>query len=204
MVNLRGDMWGTFAGAVGTTQGVRLGAVYTSGDAAVIELGEVNSICFSEPTSCSSGFTVSLWLKRKTLYLDKVTQKQVILAINGRLTFKLYQKFGQTEEHLAVRISALSRKCVRIFSVPRNLWSQFVFVWNTTDVNVFRSGVKVIEFLDGGSCTSEPDEGALQFEPDASLKGDAEFDDLQIWNRPLTPNEISEMFSCIRGNKTPF
>ena len=109
MVNLRGDMWGTFAGAVGTTQGARLGAVYTSGDAAVIELGELNSICFTEPTFCSSGFTVSLWLKRKTLYFNKVTQKQVILTIDGRVTFKLYQKFGRTEEHLAVRISVLSR-----------------------------------------------------------------------------------------------
>ena len=197
-------MWGTFTGAVGTTQGARLGAVYTSGDEAVIELGEVNSICFTEPASCSSGFTISLWLKRKTLYVDKVTQRQVILIIKGRLTFKLYQKSGQTEEHLAVWISALSRKCVRIFSVPRNLWSQFVFVWNTTDVNVFRSGVKVVEFLDGGSCTNEPDEGAFQLAPVVSLKGDAEFDDLQIWNRPLTPNDIGEMFSCIRGNKTPF
>lgn len=204
MVNLRGDMWGIFAGAVGTTQGARLGAVYTSGDAAVIELGEFNSICFTEPMSCSGGFTVSLWLKHKTLYSDEVTQRQEILIINGRLTFKLYQKFGRSEEHLAVSISALSRKCVRIFSVPRNLWSQFVFVWDTTDVNVFRSGVKVVEFLEGGYCTNEPDEGAVQLEPVVSLRGDAEFDDLQIWNRALTPNEIGEMFTCIRGNTTPF
>lgn len=206
MVNLRGDMWGTFVGAVGTTQGARLGAVYTSGDAAVIELGEVNGICFTEPMSCSSGFTVSLWLKRKTLYFNEVTQRQVILSIgdniNGRFTFKLFQKFGQTEEHLAVQILALSRKCVRIFSVPRNLWSQFVFVWNTTDVNVFRNGMKVDEYLDGGFCTNEPDEGALQLEPVVTLKGDAVFNDLQIWNRALTPNEISEMFTCIRGNTT--
>lgn len=204
MVNLRGDMWGTFAGAVGTTQGARLGAVYTSGDAAVIELGEVNSICFTEPTSCSSGFTVSLWLKPKTLYFDKVTQKQVILTIDGRVTFKLYQKFGRTEEHLAVRISALSRICIRIFSVPRNLWSQFVFVWDTTDVNVYRSGEKLVEFLEGGYCSNETDGGAVQLEPVVSLKGDAEFDELQIWNRALTPSEIGEKFSCIRGNTTPF
>lgn len=206
MVNLRGDMWGTFVGAVGTTQGARLGAVYTSGDAVVIELGEVNGICFTEPMSCSSGFTVSLWLKRKTLYFNEVTQRQVILSIgdniNGRFTFKLFQKFGQTEEHLAVQILALSRKCVRIFSVPRNLWSQFVFVWNTTDVNVFRNGMKVDEYLDGGFCTNEPDEGALQLEPVVTLKGDAVFDDLQIWNRALTPNDISEMYTCIRGNTT--
>ena len=202
MVNLRGDMWGTFAGTVGNTQGARLGAVYTIGDAAVIELSEFNSICFTEPMSCSSGFTISLWLKRKTVYLNEVTQKQVILTISGRLTFKLYQEFGQTEEHLAVRISALSRKCVRIFSVPRNLWSQFVFVWNTNDVHIFRNGVKVDKYLEGGFCTSETDDGVFQPQPVVTLKGDAEFDDLQIWNRALTPNEISERFTCVRGNTT--
>ena len=206
MVNLRGDMWGTFVGAVGTTKGARLGAVYTTGDAAVIELGEVNGICSTEPMSCSSGFTVSLWLKRKTFHFNEVTPRQTLLIIrdniNGRVTFRLYQKSGQTEEHLAVRILASSRKCDRIFSVPRNLWSQFVFVWNTTDVNVFRGGVKVEKFLDGGFCTNEPDEGAFQFEPVVTLTGDAEYDDLQIWNRALTPNEISGMFTCVRGNAT--
>ena len=206
MVNLRGDMWGTFVGAVGTTQGARLGAVYTSGDSAVIELGEVNGICFNEPMSCSSGFTVSLWLKRKTLYFNQVTQRQVILSIagntTGRFTFRLVQKFGQTEEHLAVCVLASAKKCVRIFPVPRNLWSQFVFVWNTTDVNIFRNGVKVDRYLDGGYCKSETEKGASQSEPVVTLKGDAEFDDLQIWNRALTPNEISEIFTCVRGNTT--
>lgn len=197
-------MWGTFVGAVRTTQGARLGAVDTRGDAAVIKLGEVDGICFTEPMSCSSGFTVSLWLRRRTLYSNEVTERQVILSIgaNGRLTFKLLQKAGQREEHLAVWVLASSRKCVRVFSVPRNLWSLFVFVWNTTDVNIFRNGVKVDEFLDVGYCVNETDEGTFQLEPVVTLKGDGEFDDLQIWNRALAPNEIGEMFTCIRGNRT--
>ena len=204
MVNLRGDMWGTFVGAVGTTQGARLGAVYTSGDEAVVKLGDVNGICFTEPKSCSSGFTVSLWLKCKMLYFNEVSQGQVILTIgdriNGPVTFRLHHKFGETEEHLAVRILASSRRCVRIFSVPRNLWSQFVFVWNTIDVYIFRNGVKVEKYLDGGFCADEPGEGEFYLEPVVTLKGDALFDDLQIWNRLLTPSEISEMFTCVRGN----
>lgn len=200
MVNLRGDMWGTFVGAVGTLRGPRLGAVYTSGDTAVIELGEVNGICFTEPMSCRSGFTVSLWLKHKTLYSNKVTEKQEILFIGDN--FKLLQKSGKTEEHLAVRVLASSRKCIRIFSVPRNMWSQFVFVWNAIDVNIFRNGVKVDKFLNGGFCTNQTDEKVFQSEPVVTLRGDAEFDDLQIWNRALAPSEISEMFTCIRGNIT--
>lgn len=206
MVNLRGDVWGTFVGAVGTLRGPRLGAVYTSGDAAVIELGEVNGICFTDPMSCRSGFTVSLWLKHKTLYSNKVTQRQVILSIEDRfndlVTFKLLQKSGKTEEHLAVRVLASSRKCVRIFSVPRNMWSQFIFVWNATDVNIFKNGVKVDKYLDGGYCTNQTVEEVFQSEQVVTLRGDAEFDDLQIWNRALAPSEISEMFTCIRGNTT--
>lgn len=206
MVNLRGDMWGTFVGAVGTLRGPRLGAVFTSGGAASLKLGEVSGICFTDPMSCRSGFTVSLWLKRKTLYSNKVTQRQVILSIgdkfNGLFTFKLLQKSGKMEEHLAVWVLASSRKCVRIFSVPRNMWSQFVFVWNATDVNIFRNGVKVDKYLNGGYCTNQTDEEVFQSEPVVTLRGDAEFDDLKIWNRALAPSEISEMFACIRGNTT--
>lgn len=193
-------MWGKIIGDVGTTQGARLGAVYTR-DGAVIKLGEVNDICFTEPLFCISGFTVSLWLKHRTIYTDNLTVRQVFVAIgdygNGDYSFSVYQKSHRTEEHLAVRVSASSKRCVYIFPVPRSVWSLFAFVWNTTDLNIYRNGLMVKEFM-LDSCTDES-QRAFQH-PAVILKGDAMFDDLQIWNRALTPNEIGEMFTCIRGN----
>ena len=66
MINEGGDYWGTFNGTVGTQRGPRLRAVYTRGDA-VINLGEVRDACFTDPTSCVGGFTVSLWLRHWTV-----------------------------------------------------------------------------------------------------------------------------------------
>ncbi len=194
-------MWGKIVGDVGTTQGARLGAVYTRGDGAVIKLCEVSDICFTEPLFCSSGFTVSLWLKHRTVYTDNHTIRQLFVGIgdygNGDYSFSVFQKNHRTEEHLAVKVSASSRTCTSIFPVPRSVWSLFTFVWNATDLNVYRNGLKVKEFL-SKYCI---DEIPRTFQhPTVILKGDAMFDDLQIWNRALTPNEIGEMFTCIRGN----
>ena len=200
LVNLRRDMWGKFVGDVGTTHGPRLGAVYTHGDVAVIKLGEVDDVCFTEPMSCNNGFTVSLWLKQRRAHYIK--PEQLLVAIgdykNGSYTLKVFIKSKRPEEHLGVRVSASSRKCVKIFLVPRSVWSLFTFVWNTTDVNVYRNGLKVNEFL-VEYCVDEQSQGALQH-PTITLKGDAMFDDLQIWSRALSANEIGEMFACVRGN----
>lgn len=68
------------------------------------------------------------------------------------------------------------------------------------DVNVYRSGEKLVEFFEGGYCLNELDGGVVQFELVVFLKGDVEFDDLQIWNRVFILNEIGEKFLCIRGN----
>ena len=190
-------MWGTFVGDVGTTHGARLGAVYTGGDGAVIKLGEVNDICFTEPLSCHNGFTVSLWLK---IYASDFTSRQGFVSIGDSQydndTFKIYQKVNKAEGHLAVKVSASSKKCVSVFPVPRSVWSLYTFVWNTTDLNVYRNGFKVDEFL-RKDCTHEI-QGAFRH-PTVTLKDDAAFDELQIWNRSLSPNEIDELFTCIKG-----
>ncbi|KAJ7389038.1 hypothetical protein OS493_034173 [Desmophyllum pertusum] len=199
MVNLNGDLWGTFYGAVGTTQGARLGAVYTGGDGAVITLGKVNDICFNEPSSCDSGFTVSLWFKHRTTYSNDVTVRQIFVTIGdkARFPFKLFQTGRRTDEHLAVKVSASSKQCFYIFPVPRSLWSLFVFVWNTTDLNIFRNGLKVERLK--GFCKDEKQKAIEQ--PVVTLNGDAMFDDLKIWNRTLEPNEINDMFTCLRDER---
>lgn len=204
LVNLGGDLWGTFTGNVSTTHGARLGAVYT-GSGSVINLGEVMDSCFTHPLSCDSGFTVSLWLKHRTTYLSDVTVAQEFVTIGNTnifsFIFSLFQ-FGQrTEEHLAVRVAASSRRCVYIFSVPRSLMSHFSFVWNTTDLQIFRNGLKVNEFLNEGELCAEETQINVQL-PVVTLSGEAVFDDLKIWNRKLQPNEIDEMYSCVRGNST--
>lgn len=200
MVNLRGDVWGTFVGDVGTTHGARLGAVYTGGDRAVVNLGEVNDICFTEPLSCNNGFTVSLWLRHRTIYSSDTTTRQGFIAIgdsqHDNYTFKVYQKVNRAEEHLAVSVSASSRTCTSTFPVPRSVWSLYAFVWNTSDLNVYRNGLKVDKFL-RKYCTDEI-QGASKH-PTVTLKDYAVFDDFQIWNRVLSPNEIDELFTCTKG-----
>lgn len=199
MINLKGDLWGTFNGTVGTTRGARLGAVYTSGRDAVINLGEVRDVCFTDPLSCVSGFTVSLWLKQRTI---SVAQEFVSIGDKNKeeeATFSLFQQDGRLEKHFAVRVSASSRRCVYAFSVPQSLWSHYAFVWNTTQLLIFRNSHMVNEFLNSnGSCTKETQKPTKL--PVVILKGDAVFDDLKIWNRTLQQNEVAEMYSCVKGN----
>ena len=201
MVNLGGGHWGTFNGTVDTVRGARLEAVNTGSDA-VINLGEVTDICFTDPLSCDSGFTVSLWLKHRTTYLSNATIKQEFITIGNsnsqEVTFNLFQQEGRTDEHLAVNVSASSRSCFYVFSVPRSLWSHYAFVWNTTHVNVFRNGQIVNKFLNKERFCAEETQDPIQL-PLVNLKGAAVFDDLKIWNRTLQPNQIEEMYSCVRG-----
>ena len=202
MINLRGDLWGTFNGTVGTTRGARLGAVYTSGRDAVINLGEVRDVCFTDPLSCVSGFTVSLWLKQRPI---SVAQEFVSIGDKNKeeeATFSLFQQDGRMEKHLAVRVSASSRRCVYAFSVPQSLWSHYVFVWNTTQLLIFRNSHMVNEFLNKDELCTEETENSTKL-PVVILKGDAVFDDFKIWNRTLQPNEVEEMYSCVKGNTTP-
>ena len=199
MLNLGGDEWGTFDGAVGTTNGARLGAVYTGGAGALIKLGEINDSCFTKPSSCDTGFTVSLWLRHRTTYFNQLTKQQTFVTIgdNENVVFKIFQFAEETEEHLAVEVSASSRYCLYIFPVPKFLWSLFAFVWNTTDLNVFRNGAKVDRFFDA---FCEVKNEKITQKPVVTLTGGAMFDDLKIWNRTLEEKEINGMFSCLRGN----
>ena len=200
MINLRGDLWGTFIGTVGTTRGARLGAVYTRGRDAAINLAVVRDVCFTDPLSCVNGFTVSLWLKKTSI---SVAQEFVSIGDESKeegATFSLFQQDGNLEEHLAVRVSASSRRCVYAFAVPRSLWSLYAFVWNTSQLLIFRNSRMVNEFLNrDGFCKEETQKPTKL--PVVILKGDAVFDDLKIWNRTLQPKEMEEMYSCVRGNK---
>lgn len=201
MVNLGGDEWGTFEGAVSTTQGARLGAVHTGGEGAVITLGEINDKCFTEPSSCknSNNFSVTLWFRHRTTYLNhNNTVQQTFLSIgdNENIVFKIFRLAEQTEEHLAVEVAVSSRNCCYVFPVPKFLWSQFAFVWNTTDLNIYRDNVEVENFF-VTDCFAITD-----FSPQRAvviLQGDATFDDLRIWSRTLEAKEIEEMFTCVRG-----
>nr|XP_058971065.1 uncharacterized protein LOC131797458 [Pocillopora verrucosa] len=201
MVNLGGDEWGTFEGAVSTTQGARLGAVHTGGEGAVITLGEINDKCFTEPSSCknSNNFSVTLWFRHRTTYLNhNNTVQQTFLSIgdNENIVFKIFRLAEQTEEHLAVEVAVSSRNCRYVFPVPKFLWSQFAFVWNTTDLNIYRDNVEVENFF-VTDCFAITD-----FSPQRAvviLQGDATFDDLRIWSRTLEAKEIEEMFTCVRA-----
>lgn len=204
MINLKGDTWGTFEGTVNTVRGPRLGAVYARKDS-VINLGEVRDICFTDPLSCDSGFTISLWLKHRTTYINDATVEQEFLRIgeqdNPEVTFSLFQQEGRTEEHLAIRVSASSRNCLYVFSVPRSLWSHFAFVWKTTHLQIFRNGLMLNEFLNKEGLCAEETQNPVQL-PVLTLKGEALYDDLKIWDAMLHPNEIDEMYSCVRGKTT--
>lgn len=201
MLNLNGDHWGTFDGTVHSVQGARLGAIYAATDG-VINLDEITDTCFTHPLSCDSGFTVSLWLKHWTNYRNKVTVRQDFITIGDIIDlvdvfiFNLFQQEGRGDEHLAVRVSASSRKCINVFPAPRSLWSHFVFVWRTTHLEIFRNGRRIRE-LTVNNCTEQlqlPSHRAV-----VTLKGEAFFDDLKILDRKLGPHEIEEMYSCVRG-----
>ena len=199
MLNLNGDHWGTFDGTVYTVHGARLGAVYAATDG-VINLGEITDTCFTDPLSCGSGFTVSLWLKHWTVYRNKLTVRQDFITIGNNIhrvvTFNLFQQEGRGDEHLAVRVLASSRNCTNVFPAPRSLWSHFVFVWRTTHLEIFRNGRRIRE-LTVNNCTEQlqlPSHRAV-----VTLKGEAFFDDLKILDRKLGPHEIEEMYSCVRG-----
>lgn len=199
MLNLNGDHWGTFNGTVYTVHGARLGAVYAATDG-VINLGEITDTCFTHPLSCGSGFTVSLWLKHWTVYRNKLTVRQDFITIGNNIhrvfTFNLFEQEGRGDEHLAVRVLASSRNCTTIFPAPRSLWSHFVFVWRTTHLEIFRNGRRIRE-LTVNNCTEQTQHPSQR--TDVSLKGEAVFDDLKVWDRKLGPHEIEEMYSCVRG-----
>ena len=199
MLNLNGDHWGTFDGTVYTVHGARLGAVYAATDG-VINLGEITDTCFTDPLSCGSGFTVSLWLKHWTVYRNKLTVRQDFITLGNNIhrvfTFNLFQQEGRDDEHLAVRVLASSRNCTNVFPAPRSLWSHFVFVWRTTHLEIFRNGRKIRE-LTVNNCTEQTQHPSKR--TDVSLKGEAVFDDLKVWDRKLGLREIEEMYSCVRG-----
>jgi len=57
------------------------------------------------------------------------------------------------------------------------------------------------EFLNKKGHCAEETQNPVQL-PVLTLKGEALYDDFKIWDAMLHPNEIDEMYSCVRGNTT--
>jgi hypothetical protein len=147
----------------------------------------------------NGGMSISFWLNTSTLanrvLLTKGTGSGSPLSISinsaGRLSF--FRKYdGAT--HLNVRFNNQV--------VADNVWRHFVFTWNgdpdVGSVKLYKDGVLQIGGGDSGSGTKVADSTSWPLYagyPALNAGFAGSLDDLRIYNRTLSPLEISELYA---------
>ena len=202
--DLHGRPWGILKGKGNSdVEGVHRSAYNinaSSGSMTLLKASDSPYPCLVNPSNCSNGLTISLWLKHRNV-IDAFYSGQIFLrsgnGFRNQTGFMLYQ-VNSSFDHLALQVNKPTSRCTYIFSAPEKVWSHYVIVWDS-ELKLYRNGEIVSAYLH-----QECESHVSKVEPQLIL-GDWEFnrhvsfDEVTIWNRSLSGSEVKKIFKFYKG-----
>lgn len=165
--------------------------------------GLVPSECLFNTSQCNEGFTLMLWL-----WYKRNSAGQVFLESNrdNYRGHKMFQVNTGTPQ-VAYQITNSNKKCIVVFSTPKEVWTHYVLTYTSLDdldsINIFVNGEEVKDFVfKGCSDGNFAANNVTQFFVGDS-NGDlpeAAFDEIIIWYRNLTSEDVVTAYSYYKGN----
>lgn len=204
--NIMGSDFGVVPRDVNTINGIRGKALNVkhgvSGTFTLTE-GLVPSECLFNTSQCNEGFTLMLWL-----WYKHNSAGQVFLESNrdNYRGHKMFQVNTGTPQ-VAYQITNSNKKCIVVFSTPKEVWTHYVLTYTSLDdldsINIFVNGEEVKDFVfKGCSDGNFAANNVTQFFVGDS-NGDlpeAAFDEIIIWYRNLTSEDVVTAYSYYKGN----
>ena len=204
--NVMGYDYGVAPRDAATIKGIRGKAVFVapaSSGAFTLNQGLPPSECIFNTSQCNEGFTLMLWL----WYKHKASE-QVFLVSNGD-TFRGHKMFqiNAATPQVAFQIVSSNKKCIVVFSTPKEIWTHYTLSYKSPDdlesIKVFLNGKEVTDFVfklcSDGSYAVNPLTRLSIGDPLGQLP-EAAFDEVIIWYRKLTSEEITTAYNYYKGN----
>ena len=90
-------------------------------------------------------------------------------------------------------------------TIPLNAWSHIVFTFNGSQLKLYFNNTNVFTQNISGLVTSNTSALSIGYLPHANMPPygyfwNGQIDDVGIWNRPLTPCEISNLYNASLSN----
>ena len=110
---------------------------------------------------------------------------------------------------MAFEVTSTNKKCVVTFPTPKEVWTHYVLTYKTFDslnsIEVFINGEEVMKLTSKECYDGNFDQDnftRISIGEDDSGRGlpVAAFDDIVIWYRSVTKEEISDIYSYYKGN----
>lgn len=170
-----------------------------------IKLGNIKDACLNDPNSCNEGFTITFWIKLRTI---KYSKSYHTIIQTSRRHFSVGTALLLKERDLNFFVNSLNR--TRKLTVLWNVsdWTHISLVWNKTSnrsdmyFNCTRLiGEKRSEPIHdlahavpvSGKLTVGADHMLLHNTPDMMI------DEIAIWHKPLSLKELSSMYLAKAG-----
>ncbi len=172
-----------------------------SNDASALELDGDNTKSYSSPTSTTSGYTVSLWLKPDAFAAggrSRIITSQRS-ACTGVSSFEIYQ--GETEISFVTRTSA-GGAAVRV-PYTAGEWAKFTFVADqaTNTLLGYKNGAFDNQATGSGRIPSNLSTGTLRLGTSVCVASDGTpkytggIDELYVYQDNLTAQEITDAYA---------
>ena len=204
--NVLGSDFGVVPREVDTIKGIRGKALNVehgvTGTFTLTE-GLDPSECLFNTSQCNEGFTLMLWL----LYKHN-SAGQVFLASNGD-SYRGHKMIQINSDipQVAYHITNSDKRCIVAFSTPKEVWTHYTLTYTSLDdldsINVFVNGEEVTNFVfKGCSDGSFAANNITQFfvgDSSGNLP-EAAFDEVIIWYRKLTSEDIATAYNYHKGN----
>ena len=198
-VNMKDLKTGTPLVAVGDvtrTLGPVNQAIHITSSSHVL-FGTVKGVCLVDPSLCSSGLTMALWLKpeyrfRTRLFFPSVSKQLGVLLVSEN-----------AEKSVTMFIRGTNHNCKLSVKLPERIWSFISITWSLSDDG---SGNLAFYYNDveklTKACQSSPQSfGAYQEKMEAVSDSLARYslDELAIWMQLLSEVRIREIYSIVAG-----
>jgi hypothetical protein len=170
--------------------------------------GSTNRISASNTTSLNPNYiSVSVWVKPSVYtsswqyIIDKSLDVNSTFDTRGwaiRMT-----NTGKIE--LEFRANGLMSIVFSTTTIPLNAWSHIVFTFNGSQLKLYFNNTNVFTQNISGLVTSNTSALSIGYLPHANMPPygyfwNGQIDDVGIWNRPLTPCEINNLYNASLSN----
>ena len=201
-----GSDFGVSPRDVNTIKGIRgkaLNVKHGISGALTLTEGLVPSECLFDTSKCNEGFTLMSWL-----WYKHNSAGQVFLASNADnyRGHKMFQINSGTPQ-VAYQIINSNKKCIVVFPTPKEVWTHYALTYSSLDdldsINVFVNGEEIKDFVfkecsDGSFAINNITRFSVG--DSSGVLPEAAFDEVIIWYRKLTSEDILTAYTYYKGN----
>ena len=169
--------------------------------AAYVEFDVQNQGCIGDISSCTNGFTYSLWLFVLSGEFDTVEDRHIIYS--GRegddAMLEIRHKDGFAYTYLSADVYHANRRVNNLPDFRVDRWAHVVFSWLAGgDVNVYINGCKDNNYMTVESSVVAPT-GGNRFYIGRQIQTDVndfhiKVDELHVWYEVLTDQEVWQLY----------